>query len=135
MFLRVIRAIGHFRTGAPLWPWLRKITTTTCLNRLRTEARRPQTTSWEGALLELASDNSASSPETAAELAWDRQVLDQALAELPPMHRIIVVLRHEEDLTYQQIADVTGLPLGTVKTYLFRARHSLRETLRNEVEH
>lgn len=85
--------------------------------------------------MELASDNSASSPETAAELAWDRQVLDQALAELPPMHRIIVVLRHEEDLTYQQIADVTGLPLGTVKTYLFRARHSLRETLRNEVEH
>ncbi len=82
---------------------------------------------------ELESRESGPTPETAAELAWDREILDHALGELPTLHRMVVVLRHEEDLTYEQIADVTDLPLGTVKTYLFRARQKLRESLRNEV--
>ena len=43
------------------------------------------------------------------------------------------MLRHEEDLTYEQIADVTQLPLGTVKSHLFRARRKLRERLLSEV--
>lgn len=133
MFLKLIHAIGRFSTGSPIWPWLRKITTTTCLNRLRAAASRPQTLSWDRGLDELESREFGASPEAAAELAWDREALDLALAELPALHRMVVVLRHEEDLTYEQIADVANLPLGTVKTYLFRARQRLRESLRNEV--
>ncbi len=133
VFLRVLPAISRFRPGSPLWPWLRRITTNTCLNRLKAEASRPETVPWEQALLELASQPSDSDPQAAAELAWDRDALDQALARLPAMYRVVVVLRHEEDLTYEQIADVTSLPLGTVKTYLFRARKMLRESLRSGV--
>jgi len=48
---------------------------------------------------------------------------------MPPLHRIAVVLRHQEDLSYEDIARLLDLPLGTVKTYLFRARHSLRASL------
>lgn len=131
--MRLLPAIDRFRTGSPLWPWLRRITTNTCLNRLRDEAKRPETLAWDDAARELESKEGGPNPETTAALAWDRDVLDQALARLPALHRIVVVLRHEEDLTYEQIADVTNLPLGTVKTYLFRARAKLRESLRNEV--
>lgn len=133
VFLRTVNAIGHFRPGNPLWPWLRKITTTTCLNRIRAKASRPETLSWDPEAHALASVDSGTSPEHAAELAWDREALHRALSELPAVHRMVVVLRHEEDLTYEQIADVTNLPLGTVKTYLFRARRALRESLRDEV--
>lgn len=133
VFLRLLPAISRFRTGSPLWPWLRRITTNTCLNRLRAEANRPETVPWDRAIDEIKTEAGETNPETAAELAWDRDLLDRALAELPPLQRIVVVLRHEEDLTYEQIADITNLPLGTVKTYLFRARKRLRESLRNEV--
>lgn len=133
VFLRVLPAISRFRTGSPLWPWLRKITTNTCLNRLRAAALRPETLAWEQAAAELEARESGPGPETALELAWDRDLLEQALTELPPIQRMVVVLRHEEDLTYEQIADVTNLPLGTVKTHLFRARQKLRERLRSEV--
>lgn len=133
VFLRVLPAISRFRQGSPLWPWLRRITTNTCLNRLRAEASRPETVPWDQAVRELESQASEFDPQVSAELAWDRDALDEALARLPPMQRVVVVLRHEEELTYEQIAEVTGLPLGTVKTYLFRARKTLRESLRSGV--
>lgn len=131
--MRVLPAISRFRKGSPLWPWLRRITTNTCLNRLRAAASRPETLAWDHAVHEIEARESGPGPEAAVELAWDRDVLENALAELPTMQRIVVVLRHEEDLTYEEIADVTKLPLGTVKTHLFRARQKLREKLRSEV--
>lgn len=133
VFLRVLPAIKRFRSGSPLWPWLRRITTNTCLNRLRAAASRPEMLAWDEAAPELEARDDGPGPETAAELAWDRDLVQQALAELPAIQRIVVVLRHEEDLTYEQIADVTQLPLGTVKTHLFRARRKLRERLLSEV--
>lgn len=133
VFLRLLPAISRFRPGSPLWPWLRRITTNTCLNRLRAEASRPERLPWDEALVDVQAEESASDPQASAELAWDRDALDHALAQLPPVYRVVVVLRHEEDLTYEEIADLTKLPLGTVKTYLFRARKKLRESLRSEV--
>ena len=133
VFMRVLHAIGRFNAGSPLWPWLRKITTTTCLNRLRSKAIRPETLAWDAAWEENEPMSRDPGPEASALLAWDRALLSRALAELPPLNRAVVVLRHEEDLSYEQIADLTGLPLGTVKTYLFRGRQRLRESLKNEV--
>jgi RNA polymerase sigma-70 factor (ECF subfamily) len=57
-------------------------------------------------------------------------VLDRAIDTLRPEYRAVVVLRHHEDLDYEEIAEVTGLPLGTVKTYLHRARRELAARLR-----
>jgi len=52
-------------------------------------------------------------------------MLEQALASLPTVQRMVVVLRHQEHLSYGEIAQLLDLPLGTVKTYLFRARQAL----------
>lgn len=133
VFMRVINAIEHFRTGNPIWPWLRKITTNTCLNKIRSDKSRPQTLPLDLAWEQVEAVRSESSPERTVMIAWDRELIDQALTKLPPLHRMVVLLRHEEDLTYDEISQVMNLPLGTVKTYLYRARRNLRASLQNEV--
>ncbi|MCL5676515.1 MAG: sigma-70 family RNA polymerase sigma factor, partial [Firmicutes bacterium] len=73
-------------------------------------------------------DWSASPEKVTVEREGERQIL-QAIAELPPGYKLVVVLRHVQDMTYENIAAVTGLPLGTVKNRLFRAREMLRKKL------
>ncbi|BAS26830.1 sigma factor-like helix-turn-helix DNA-binding protein [Limnochorda pilosa] len=51
---------------------------------------------------------------------------------MPPLHRMVVILRHQEDLSYEEIAQGMNLPLGTVKTYLFRARRALSAAMQKE---
>jgi RNA polymerase sigma-70 factor (ECF subfamily) len=56
-----------------------------------------------------------------------RTEIDSVVKCLPPAYRDLIVLRHGRDLSYDEIAEVTGLPLGTVKNRLFRAREMMRE--------
>lgn len=132
VFMRVLQAIGHFRQGHPIWPWLRQITTNTCLNRIRAQNARPETLLIDDAWEQVESMHSGADPEQMAMQAWDRLWLAGALDELPPLHRMVVILRHQEDLSYDEIARTMNLPLGTVKTYLFRARQKLRVLLQRE---
>lgn len=132
-FLRVLPALDRFRIGEPLWPWIRRITTNTCLNYIRSRQREAGVVPLEDQANELAADPADGDPEQLALIALDRELLNQALDTLPPVHRMVVVLRHEEGMSYDEIARTMNLPLGTVKTYLFRARRSLRAVLRNEV--
>lgn len=130
VFLRVVQAIAHFRSGSPIWPWLRQVTTNTCLNRIRAANHRPQTLPLDEARDQAASV--ANDPEYEVMLTLDREWLERAMGELPPLHRMAVVLRHQEGLSYDEIARTMNLPLGTVKTYLFRARKVLREAMERE---
>ena len=70
------------------------------------------------------------SPERAAERQQLRAALDAAIDRLRPEYRRVVVLRYKEDLDYAEIAEVMGVPLGTVKTFLHRARQALAHELR-----
>ena len=58
-----------------------------------------------------------------------RHHLHQAIDQLPQSHRLLVTLRYLQEMSYEEISQVTGLPLGTVKTGIFRARTRLRESL------
>lgn len=132
VFLRVLNAITHFEVGNPIWPWLRQITTNTCLNRIREKRSRPQTVSFDDAWDQLEAATTEGNPERQAMDAWERMWLDQALGELQPLYRMVVVLRHQEELSYEEISRAMNLPLGTVKTYLFRARRALREAMERD---
>lgn len=77
----------------------------------------------------MDTDDGEGNPERRALDAWERMWLEQALGELPPLHRMVIVLRHQEELSYEEISRAMNLPLGTVKTYLFRARRALREAM------
>jgi RNA polymerase sigma-70 factor (ECF subfamily) len=120
-FVRALRGMGGFDAGRPLRPWLLGIAANRCRSALSRRSRRP-------GLLESAEDCvDHRSPRTdpddlAAELA-------RALDRLRPEYRAVFTLFHEQDLTYEEIALALRRPVGTVKTWLHRARGELAERL------
>jgi RNA polymerase sigma factor (sigma-70 family) len=125
-FLRVFRSLAGFTPGT-FEGWLHRITTNLFLD----QARRKAKIRFDA----LADDAESRIPSRAA--APDTQVMDglfdddveSALAELPPDFRAAVVLCDIEGLTYEEIADVLGLKLGTVRSRIHRGRTMLRKAL------
>ncbi|HEX5323810.1 MAG TPA: sigma-70 family RNA polymerase sigma factor [Capsulimonadaceae bacterium] len=115
-----------FRYGEKFRPWIYRIAVNRCMDRLRRQARRPEHTDL-GHAGQIASD-SAEPLEWLLVGEWEER-LQSAVAALPPTYRAVFVLRHLDDLSYEEIAQAAGLPLGTVKTHLFRARAQLRQAL------
>ncbi|MCL6477178.1 MAG: RNA polymerase sigma factor [Peptococcaceae bacterium] len=130
--VKVLTGLDKFQIGRPFKPWLRQVTVNACLNCLR--GRSPETISLEqpvdeGIVLGDTLAGSSDDPVAAAEWRDAREVIRQAVSRLPPQQRLVLMMRHQEGLSYEEIAATTDLPLGTVKTYLFRARQQLRRQL------
>ena len=116
---------ASFRRGEPFRPWLYRIAVNRCLDRLRAQSRRP-------ALVEITTVPAAMAggdPVEALLVEEGEERLSAAVAALPPKLRAVFLLRHLDDLSYEEIAAAVGVPLGTVKTHLFRARAQLRAAL------
>lgn len=117
---------ASFRRGEPFRPWLYRITVNRCLDRLRARSRRPPVSD----LGSVPEPGTASAEPLGLILADERDArLQEAVAGLPPKLRAVFLLRHLDDLSYDEIAAATSLPMGTVKTHLFRARAHLRQAL------
>lgn len=129
VFLKVIRSIDSFTPGRPLWPWLRRITTNVSLNFLRD---RPALLSLDGTP-DLPEPAGGDDPLEATVAAWNWNQIQTAMGRLPPLLRMAIVLHHMEGLSYEEVARAMEIPLGTVKTYLYRARRILRTELCREV--
>jgi RNA polymerase sigma-70 factor (ECF subfamily) len=125
-FIRAHRALADFRGDARLSTWLYAITSRLCLSRLAAGERRLGRQG-EEALLRLADRGPA--PDAVLERRELETALGRAIAELPEDHRIVVVLRDLEGLSYEEIARVLELPLGTVRSRLHRARTDLKDKL------
>ncbi len=125
-FVRAHRALGDFRGDAKLSTWLYAITSRLCLNRLASGERR-LASQGEDALLRLS--DAGPRPDAALERRELETALGRAIAELPEDRRIVVVLRDVEGLSYEEIAQVLELELGTVRSRLHRARADLKEKL------
>lgn len=123
-FLRAFHTLRRFRGEAPFAAWLLRITRNTALNALA--RRRPMAAEPEGERRAPAERT----PAERLESAERQERLGQKLALLAPAHRAVLVLRDVEGLTYDEIAELTDIPLGTVKGRLFRARCELIELLR-----
>ena len=130
-FLRVFQKLNTYDPARKFSSWFFQVLRNVTIDYLR--VGRPQTSSLEDladAGFEPASTNRASpSPEHMAAQAELAAAFDDALNELRPDFREVVALRYHEGLTQQEIADIVGLPVGTVKTYLHRARRQLAVTL------
>ena len=129
-FVRVWLKLGTFQTHRPLRPWLYKVAAGVCLNAA---ARRRPVLSLDTAESDDRTPEPASRPaDDPARVAEARQMqaaVHRAMLELPPAYRVVMILRHVEHLDYRDIATALELPLGTVKTHLFRARQQLRQRL------
>jgi RNA polymerase sigma-70 factor (ECF subfamily) len=121
VWVRVIRGIPNLRDGSKLRAWLFGIARRTLMDRLRQQYARSPTIDIE--IDELAADPSAS--DEAEEL----QQLEQALGELPILEREVVTLFYLQELSLNEVADALSVPVGTVKSRLFRARRLLRQAL------
>ena len=131
VFVSVHRAIGGFRGEARFTTWLTRVTVNHCKNKRLYEQRRARDR--HEPLEGLARDD-----RPARELADDRAGTDRALQRseasalllaaldaLDEGHRAVIVLRDLEDMNYDEIAELLGVPVGTVKSRLHRARHQL----------
>ena len=125
-FLRAHRALGEFRGEARLGTWLYAIASRLCLNRLGSGRRRHERSD-EMALAQAPAEDA----DAAGALERDelQAALREAVAALPEDRRIVVVLRDLEGLSYEDVAEILGLPLNTVRSRLHRARLDLKAKL------
>jgi len=126
-FLRAYSKLGTFDTSKSFVAWIRRIATNQGIDHLR--RRRPSDVSLDGQMesgLQYADRDRTQSPAEAVEMAEDSQRVLAAVQQLPAKQRTVLVLRHVEGLKLEEIATTLGLPLGTVKTLLFRGRQAIR---------
>ncbi len=122
-FIRALRAMSGFDVTRPIRPWLLEIAANRCRTARVRRGRRPLAASVEAG--EECVDP-RSGPADPDDLAGE---LERALGRLRPEYRMVFVLFHEQGLPYEEIAQVVGRPVGTVKTWLHRARAHLAEDL------
>ena len=125
-FLRAYRSVAEFRGDAKLSTWLYAITSRLCLNRLASAERKR--TRYGDDVLESVADERADPPGD-FEQRERSAALRRAITELSDERRAVVVLADLEGLAYEEIAEALGLPIGTVRSRLHRARMDLRKRL------
>lgn len=130
-FVAAYHRRSTYRESEAFRPWLYRIAINRCVDRLRVKSRKPPAASLDDAPEEPATTGEPLPSLLAAEREAE---LQRAVEGLPPKYRAVFLLRHLDDLSYEDIARATELPLGTVKTHLFRARAQLREALQGYLE-
>ena len=131
-FVRAWRGLGRFRSDSTFKTWLYRIATNvarTHLDRRGRRARIADRSLDDEAEPLQAGDVPSPAPDAETSLVR-REAIDRALSELPDELRQALVLRDVEGLDYKEIAGVTGAPIGTVESRIFRARRRLRTLLR-----
>ena len=136
-FIRVLNHLDKYRSEFKLSSWLFKIANNVAIDHLR--KRQLNTISMHGSPnagtaseIEATSIDIESGDENALDEIEAKELggeIERAIAKLRPEYRSCIMLRHVEGRSYEEIATTLDLPLGTVKTYIHRARHELREAL------
>jgi RNA polymerase sigma-70 factor (ECF subfamily) len=142
VFVTVFKSVDTFRGESKFSTWLYRIAANHCKNRLKYLGRRSYKAT--GALdataereLQEAQPSAMTphidGPEKVLEGRQLEALVQEGIALLDEEHRMLIVLRDVEDLSYQEISTITGLPEGTVKSRLHRARMALKEHLARHV--
>src|SRR6478752_7789751 len=136
-FIKVLNNIDRYRPEFKLSSWLFKIANNVTIDHLR--RRQLDTISIEGSPDAVTAERAratsvtvTSGGESPLEELESRELggqIEKAIAKLRPEYRACIILRHVEDYSYDEIAEIVKLPLGTVKTYIHRARQELRQYL------
>ena len=136
VFVTVFKSIDQFRGDAKFSTWLYRVAANHCKNRIKYLSRRNRTTGdgLDGVPEHGMEDGGQAplqahidGPDKILEGLQLERIVQQAIAELDEEHRLLIVLRDLEELSYQEIAAITGLNEGTVKSRLHRARMAIKE--------
>jgi RNA polymerase sigma-70 factor (ECF subfamily) len=131
VFIKVYNSLSRYRSEFKFSTWIYKIAHNAAIDHLRRHAVREHalTGSVDGDRAEVAIESRRLTPEQESERRERCSEIESVVQLLQPSYRELIVLRHSHDLSYDEIAEVTGLPLGTVKNRLFRAREAMRDVL------
>lgn len=132
VFINAFRAIGSFRGDARLSTWLYRVTKNVCLNYIRQrdrvdyESLDNQEVNWEDI---VSDEDSFPSPEEIALRRELREVVRRKIDELPPIYRTAIIMCDIQQLSYDEAAQILNVPVGTLKSQVFRGRRMLKEKL------
>jgi RNA polymerase sigma-70 factor, ECF subfamily len=129
IFIKVYSSLRRYRAEFKFSTWIYKIAHNSAVDHLRRNANREQSLVLgpEGDQFDLPVESGSLSPEQESERKERRGEIESVVRALPANYRELIILRHSQDLSYEEIVEVTGLPLGTVKNRLFRAREMMRQ--------
>jgi RNA polymerase sigma-70 factor (ECF subfamily) len=138
-FLRAYKAIKSFRSEASFTTWLFRILYNAYLdltrrNRDHRHISIEETLEHEEGTMQRQFADDAPGPQELVEAAETSEALLAAIRKLPEFQQVIILLYHAEGRSYEEIAEIVGLPIGTVKSRMNRARLNLRRILRSETE-
>ncbi len=136
-FIKAFSSLGSFNEEFAFSTWLYKIATNNCIDYIR--KRKLQMYSIDKPIESRDSDYMFELPDESSEADQDviraqrAAFLRTAIAQLPEKYRRVIQLRHVEEKSYEEIAGILKLPIGTVKAHIFRARELLYKQLRHKI--
>lgn len=134
-FMKAFASLASYRSEYRFSTWLYKIAANSSIDYLRKKRiqalslDRPMETA--DGTMEIEVPDDSYNPELELVRKQQRFSIDEAIDSLPPKYREVIVCRHKEDKSYEEIADLLSIPVGTVKARIFRARELLKRKLKN----
>ena len=129
VFIKVYNSLERYSSDYKFSTWLYRIAHNAAIDYMRRNSHTAQSLEAENAdgTYQLQIESKNPTPEQERERTEWRNEIDAVVKCLPTVYRELILLRHSQDLSYDEIAEITELPLGTVKNRLFRAREMMRE--------
>ena len=129
VFIKVYNSLEKYSSEYKFSTWLYRIAHNAAIDHIRRNSANLQSLETENAdgAYQMQLESPLLTPEQERERSEWRSEIDAVVKCLPAVYRELILLRHARDLSYDEIAEVTNLPLGTVKNRLFRAREMMRE--------
>lgn len=139
IYIKIFKNINKFDTDMPFHPWIRKISVNTCLNFTRTIKNNviSMNANINDTEDEIPLEDTFASKEDVLEEIINSEtktIIKRYLNEMPEEYRMVILLRYYEELSYNEIAEIIGKPLGTIKTEIYRAKAILRKKLEKVME-
>ena len=139
IYIKVFKNIDKFDADMPFHPWIRKISVNTCLNFTRTIKNNviSMNASISDADDEITLEDTFVSKEDVLEDVINsetKNIIRRYLNEMQEEYRMVIILRYYEELSYNEIAEIIGKPLGTIKTEIYRAKATLKKKLEKVME-
>jgi RNA polymerase sigma factor (sigma-70 family) len=136
VYLKVYKNLSGFQFQSRLTTWIAQITYNACINHLRKKklvlVDDAKTMESENEVIEILQNKLHAGRNDSETFLFNKelaQILQAEIEKLPPLYRTLITLFHNEELSYIEIGEITGLSEGTLKSYLFRARKKLRENI------
>jgi RNA polymerase sigma factor (sigma-70 family) len=133
VYMKVYHNLPGFKFQSKLSTWIARITYNTCLSWI--EKKKPLVSAsiheenYEGSNAGFDRTDFSHDSEILLSRKELAMILRKEVGNLPAMYQMLIILFHQESMSYEELAQITGLPSGTVKSYLFRARKTLKENL------